>query len=174
MKCGLLTPLLVLAALTVSCKREQRNFNQITPSNAVAEGVQQSDIAPGHSAVRKPNADPYEDSAYYVSEGQSLFASYNCVGCHAHGGGGIGPPLLDAKWIYGSEPQNIYETIVEGRPNGMPSFHGKIPDFQIWEIVAYVRSMSGQLAKDVAPGREDHMNVKKPEQSHAGEHQHQR
>ncbi len=70
----------------------------------------------------------------------------------------MGPPLMDANWIYGSQPQNIHDTIVEGRPNGMPSFRGKIPDQQIWELVAYVRSLGGLLPKDVAPGRDDHMS----------------
>jgi hypothetical protein len=31
------------------------------------------------------------------------------------------------------------------------------------QIAAYVRSMSGLLAKDVAPGRTDHLSAKKPE-----------
>ena len=55
----------------------------------------------------------------------------------------MGPPLMDDEWIYGSEPENIFATIVEGRPNGMPSFRGRIPDYQVWQLVAYVRSMSG-------------------------------
>jgi cytochrome c oxidase cbb3-type subunit 3 len=82
---------------------------------------------------------------------------------------------MDNTWTYGSEPQNIYADIVEGRPNGMPSFRGKIPDQQVWEIVAFVRSMSGQLSKDVAPGRSDEMQGGKPpsstprEQSHGPE-----
>ena len=152
------------------CAREQRNFREVTPSNETGEGVQMSDIAPGHSAERKPNANPYEDSAYAVSQGQQLYEMYNCVGCHFHGGGGIGPPLMDQKWIYGSEPQNIYETIVQGRPNGMPSFRGKIPEMQVWEIVAYVRSMSGQLPKDVSPGRDDHMQTTRPPASTPKEH----
>jgi cytochrome c oxidase cbb3-type subunit III len=156
--------------LLLGCAREQRNFREATPSNETGEGVQMSDIAPGHSADRKPNANPYEDSAYAVSQGKQLYEMYNCVGCHFHGGGGIGPPLMDNKWIYGSEPQNVYETIVEGRPNGMPSFRGKIPEQQLWEIVAYVRSMSGQLPKDVSPGREDHMYSKRPEASTPKEH----
>jgi cytochrome c oxidase cbb3-type subunit 3 len=167
--------LAILAAASlligVGCRREKRNFREATPSNATAEGVQMSDIAPGHSAVRMPNANPYSDSAYSVSEGKRLYEMYNCVGCHAHGGGGIGPPLLDNRWIYGSEPQNIYDTVTEGRPNGMPSFRGKIPEFQMWEIVAYVRSMSGQLPKDVSPTREDHMAGKRPEASTPKEHE---
>ena len=161
----------IAAMLFIGCAREQRNFREATPSNVADEGVQMSDIAPGHSAERKPNANPYEDSAYSVSQGKQLYEMYNCVGCHFHGGGGIGPPLLDAKWIYGSEPQNVFDTIVEGRPNGMPSFRGKIPESQIWEIVAYVRSMSGQLPKDVSPGREDHMYGKRPAASTPKEHQ---
>ncbi len=46
----------------------------------------------------------------------------------------------------------------------------KIPESQVWEIVAYVRSMSGQLPKDVSPGREDHMYTKRPEASTPKEH----
>jgi cytochrome c oxidase cbb3-type subunit 3 len=72
---------------------------------------------------------------------------------------------MDDKWLYGERPENIYATIVEGRPNGMPSFRGKIPNQQVWQLVAYVRSMSGQLSKDVSPGRDDNMNVKPSEQS---------
>jgi cytochrome c oxidase cbb3-type subunit 3 len=157
--------------LVAGCAREQRNFRQATPSNETGQGVQMSDIAPGHSAMREPNANPYSNSAFAVSQGERLYEMYNCVGCHFHGGGGIGPPLMDNQWIYGSEPQNIYATIVEGRPNGMPSFRGKIPEFQIWELVAYVRSMSGQLPKDVSPGREDHMNTTRPPASTPKEHQ---
>ena len=76
----------------------------------------------------------------------------------------MGPPLMDDKWIYGSEPHNIFETIVQGRPNGMPAFGNKIVTDQVWQIVAYVRSMSGQLRKDVAPGRGDDMQVRSQEQ----------
>ena len=82
----------------------------------------------------------------------------NCVGCHFHGGGGIGPPLMDEKWIYGADPAQVFSTIVEGRPNGMPAFRGKLTDEQVWKIAAYVSSLSGQVAKDVAPGRTDDMS----------------
>jgi cytochrome c oxidase cbb3-type subunit III len=174
-----------LLLLNAACERERREFRQ--PSAAVSPGTTpapQSPLEPGSpdpnrvTAMEQPattaGSKPDEQNAYAVSEGKRLYGAYNCVGCHAHGGGGIGPPLMDANWIYGGTPQNIHDTILEGRPNGMPSFRSKIPDFQVWEIVAYVRSMSGQLPKDVAPGRDDHMNVNKPEQSHPGEHQHNR
>ena len=112
-----------------------------------------------------PTENPDEQNAYAVSEGKRLYEQYNCSGCHFHGGGGIGPPLMDDKWVYGGDPANIFFTIVEGRPNGMPSFRGKIPDSEVWELAAYVRSMSGQLRKDVSSGRDDHMYAKPSEQS---------
>jgi cytochrome c oxidase cbb3-type subunit 3 len=77
----------------------------------------------------------------------------------------MGPPLMDDKWIYGSAPEDIFETIVQGRPNGMPAFGNKIVSDQVWQIVAYVRSMSGLLRKDVAPGRSDDMYVRSQEQA---------
>ena len=100
-----------------------------------------------------------------MSEGKRLFTWMNCSGCHAQGGGGMGPPLMDDRWIYGSQPEQIFATIVEGRPNGMPSFRGKLPDHQVWQIVAYVRSLSGNVSRDAAPTRDDHMSAKQQEQS---------
>jgi cytochrome c oxidase cbb3-type subunit 3 len=100
-----------------------------------------------------------------MSEGKRFYEAYNCVGCHAHGGGGMGPPLMDEKWIYGHEPQQVYATIVEGRPNGMPSFRGKIANDQLWEIVAYVRSLSGLTNQWAANARDDHMKGPPPPNS---------
>ena len=39
-----------------------------------------------------------------IAEGQRLYNAFNCVGCHAHGGGAIGPALMDDLWIHGSDP----------------------------------------------------------------------
>ena len=156
----------VLLALTLTaCEREERNF-RTWPPDALPDGaVSQSQLQAGPQ-VREPTIhNDYEDEAYATAQGKWLFSQMNCVGCHAHGGGGIGPPLMDSEWIYGSTPENVFATIVEGRPNGMPSFRGKIGTDQIWQLVAYVRSMSGLLPKDVAPGRSDHMQVRSQEQA---------
>jgi cytochrome c oxidase cbb3-type subunit 3 len=65
---------------------------------------------------------------------------------------------MDDRWIYGGSIENVVATIREGRPNGMPSFRGKVPDDQIWQLAAYVRSMSGNVPKDAAPARNDDMH----------------
>jgi cytochrome c oxidase cbb3-type subunit 3 len=98
-----------------------------------------------------------------LSDGKRLYKWFNCSGCHANGGGAIGPALMDDRWIYGADPRDIYITIVDGRPNGMPSFRGRIPAAQVWQIVGYVRSLSGLVPRASAPGRDDDMRVGKPE-----------
>lgn len=153
-----------------ACKREHRIFDPGTAASQPADATPLSEVGAGSSPPpgNAPNA--IAESAYAVGEGKRLYQAYNCVGCHANGGGAIGPALMDSEWIYGSSLEQIHSTIVQGRPNGMPSFAGKIPDYQVWEIAAYVRSMSGQLPSDVAPSRSDHMPMVVPEQSRPKEH----
>jgi cytochrome c oxidase cbb3-type subunit 3 len=87
----------------------------------------------------------------------------NCVGCHSHGGGGMGPALKDDEWRYGGRIDQIAASIAEGRPNGMPSWRGKLTDDQIWKLAAYVRSLSGQPSKDAVSSRGDAMSGPTPE-----------
>jgi len=171
-----LTLIVLASALSpCGCRREARTFR---PSPASAEDLRWtslSELHPGPALAAGsmgPFAAPaghvvngYEENAYALSEGKRLFSAFNCTGCHAHGGGDIGPPLLDDRWIYGSEPEQVFSTIVEGRPNGMPSFGARIPAYQIWWLTAYVRSMSGLVNKNAAPGRDDHMKSNPPENS---------
>ncbi len=98
-----------------------------------------------------------------MAEGQFLYTRMNCVGCHAHGGGGMGPALMDDKWRYGGRIDQIAATIAEGRPNGMPAWRGRLTDDQIWKLAAYVRSLSGQLGKDVVSSRGDEMSNTAPQ-----------
>ena len=147
---------LALLSSVNGCDREQRRFRENPPS-ASPSNVRVSALQPGTMVDTTHVAGPYDNNAWAVSEGQRLFGWYNCSGCHANGGGGMGPPLMDDTWIYGSSPENIYNTIVQGRPNGMPSFAGKIPTPQIWMLVAYVRSLSAQNSTGARTARSDHM-----------------
>jgi len=155
--------LLTLSA--TSCKREERVLRVEPPNADAVESVAVSALFPGAQPTTGPVNNDYEKNAYALAEGKRLFAQYNCSGCHANGGGGMGPPLIDDEWLYGYEPQQVYATILQGRPNGMPSFMGKIPDYQIWELAGYVRSMSGLAPSAAAPGRNDDMHGPPPENS---------
>jgi cytochrome c oxidase cbb3-type subunit III len=156
--------LLAASLLLTACKREQRQLRQSPQaSQRSSSTVQLSDLEPGNVTPDVTVRNDAEEKAFDLNEGKRLFTWYNCSGCHANGGGGMGPPLMDDYWIYGSEPENIRSTIIEGRPNGMPAFGGKIPDYQIWQLAAYVRSMSGLAPKFASPSRSDHIQVNSPE-----------
>jgi cytochrome c oxidase cbb3-type subunit 3 len=154
-----------LVAGMLACDREARRFREVPPTVTASSAVSTGEpLQPG-----VPRPDPevinvYESNAYAISEGKRLFSQWNCVGCHSHGGGGMGPPLMDSEWIYGSAPENIVATIIEGRPNGMPSFRNRISNQQLWQLAAYVRSLAGLTPKAASSGRDDNMQVKRDEQ----------
>jgi cytochrome c oxidase cbb3-type subunit III len=150
-----MSSLLALAA----CHRENRYFTPPQQSDVPPAQVSMSGLVAGESSLqfREQQRREYEENAYHVGEGKRLFSWFNCHGCHANGGGDSGPPLMDDRWIYGGEIDEIYLTIVQGRPNGMPAFGGKIPSQQIWQLAAYVRSMGGHGPKAARPGRDEHM-----------------
>lgn len=148
------TVCLTLAA----CNRENRNLDAGAAQSGPS-AVRVSDLQPGPArpAPTDPRADDYEGNATHIANGQRYYKWFNCSGCHFNGGGGIGPPLMDDKWRYGGSMEQIYQSIEEGRPNGMPTFRGKIPEQQIWEIAAYVRTLSGNADKLAAPSRPEGM-----------------
>lgn len=151
---------LALLVTCIACERERRDF---TSRSGVANTTRLTDLQAGEPALPPAVDSPYRDNAYGLSEGKRLYSWFNCVGCHQHGGGAIGPALMDHRWIYGSRPEQIFSTIMQGRPNGMPSFAGRLTEQQAWELVAYVQSLSGDVPKDAAPTRNDDMATSQPE-----------
>ena len=114
-------------------------------------------FVPGAVSVEpKINIPAMDDAA--AQRGMKAFTAFNCVGCHmGNGGGGMGPALSNRAFIYGSEPANIYLTIVQGRPRGMPAWGAVLPNEIVWDLVAYVRSISNapvgkEWGTTVAPG----------------------
>jgi cytochrome c oxidase cbb3-type subunit III len=157
---------LALAMTLGACQREDRDYRPDPAVGDVEPQITMSSNTPGPSVPTAEASEQgirYEANAYQISQGKQFYTWFNCNGCHANGGGGSGPPLMDDSWIYGSSIDNIVRTILEGRPNGMPSFRGKLTDDQVWQIAAFVRSMSGNVPSDAAPGRNDDLSPHPPE-----------
>jgi cytochrome c oxidase cbb3-type subunit III len=161
--------LLVSCAVAVpvlSCEREARRFRDTAQTTTQPDATPLTTLAPGGPRAEMNIDSPFHGNAYAIAEGKRLFTAFNCNGCHASAGGGsIGPALRDDKWIYGYSPSQIYSTIVQGRPDGMPSFGGRIPDQQVWQLVAYVESLSAAQPRDAAPSRTDDLQAAKAETS---------
>ncbi|HKU59946.1 MAG TPA: c-type cytochrome, partial [Gemmatimonadales bacterium] len=95
---------------------------------------------------------PYAGNVAAAATGRQLFVGFNCAGCHSgYAGGGMGPSLRDSLWIYGSSDQQIFSTIAEGRPYGMPAWGGRLPDDLIWKLVTYIRTLNTPAEPDKPP-----------------------
>ena len=128
------------------------------PGGMIVEDVRLVPIVPGQAAASHPRStNPFAGDARAVNEGRRLYNWMNCVGCHFEGGGGMGPPLMDDDWIYGGEPAQIFDSIVNGRPAGMPAFGDKLVAEEIWRIVAYVETLNpgGGGRESSGSGREE-------------------
>jgi cytochrome c oxidase cbb3-type subunit III len=144
---------LLLAAVTVAgCDIFGRPASEYSAAAAPPSGtvtvpyVQTTEFQAGREVRYAQMQNPFADA---VHEGERYYMAFNCAGCHGGlGGGGIGPPFLVERFIYGSQPANIFQSIVQGRPHGMPAYGGKAPDEVIWKIVAYVQSLAEPYQQD--------------------------
>lgn len=137
-----------------ACQHSQggSTTNQVAsglPSEDMVGSVPLGQIAgqPSLSVAALSIANPYEGNAEAVQQGKQLYIKMNCAGCHAYNGkGNMGPDLTDTEWRYGGLPVQIYKTIRDGRPQGMPAWGVALPPDEIWKLVAYIQSLGGTVS----------------------------
>ena len=138
---------LLLAA--PACRKDDET--QLLPPTATSQQgmpVVTSDIIAAGGGPDGAAKNPYADDEHALTAGRDLYMSMNCAGCHGtEGGGGMGPPFADADWIYGSDPENIVQSILQGRPNGMPAFGATLPATEAWKIATYVKQLGAAAEK---------------------------
>jgi cytochrome c oxidase cbb3-type subunit III len=86
---------IAIALVLTSCEREYRQFRAVPPAAEEVRTIRMGELQVGSAAPAPAMKNPYDDNAYAISEGKRLYVWFNCVGCHFHGGGGIGPALMD-------------------------------------------------------------------------------
>jgi cytochrome c oxidase cbb3-type subunit 3 len=121
------------------------------PGDGVLASVPLGDLSGARNdALKWSIRNPYANDPAAIREGERLFGQMNCAGCHGYDlTGGMGPDLTDGFWRYGGTPSEIFKSIHDGRPKGMPAWGGMLADEDIWRITAYIQSMGGA----VPPGR---------------------
>jgi cytochrome c(L) len=100
------------------------------------------------NAVQKLN--PFTGKADAIQQGRTLYLQQGCSGCHGvMGGGGMGAPLLDDVWKFGSDDASVFKIIKgEVAQQTMPKIWGHLPDDDVWKMIAYIRSIyQGDPAK---------------------------
>jgi cytochrome c oxidase cbb3-type subunit 3 len=147
----------VIGAAAWLVTNRQQTENRVTVS--YPEGVAAA-VPLGIAAGQQPNIavntnNPLSSDPTAVDEGKKLFTQMNCAGCHGYTAkGGMGPDLTDTAWRYGGRPIDIYKSIYEGRPQGMPAWGSSLPPATIWQLVAYIQSLGGTFpaVADLAHG----------------------
>ncbi len=136
------------SAVSASSTTSQQNVSYLAVAGDSLRFIQHDENLPaGFPASIKPIAvkNPYEGDKKAISTGSQLFVAYNCLDCHgAEGSGAMGPSFQDGRWHFGGSPGEVFESIYQGRPDGMPAWGGRITNDQIWMLTAYVRSLSSK------------------------------
>jgi mono/diheme cytochrome c family protein len=103
--------------------------------------------------------DPYKDTqADIVAQGETLFRSYSCSGCHGGtGGGGMCPPVTNDTWVYGGDDDTLFRLVTLGSDElqkngytrtGRENVVGPMPPFgsivkssdDLFKIIAFIRA----------------------------------
>lgn len=87
---------------------------------------------------------PEENIPGAAERGMSYFVGMNCIGCHGpNAGGAMGPQLSnDKRFRFGPHPAQHYTVISHGAPAGMPAWGDVLPNVVVWDIVAYIETLS--------------------------------
>ncbi len=122
------------------------------PSEGNLSRVAIGDLAgAGNNSFETSIKNPYTNDPAAIKAGHELFVNMNCAACHGYDlKGGMGPSLIDTYWRYGGSPADIYKSIFEGRPQGMPAWGRSIPPVEIWKVVAYIQAKGGTFPAGLA------------------------
>ena len=112
----------------------------------IAEGV-----AVTQTRVTK---NPLEGDKEAIRDGGAMFRS-RCAGCHGPDARGDRGPDLTGLWASGASDDRIFQSVRQGVPGTeMPAADpSRVPDRDIWQVLAYVRTLAGSATGNAAVGR---------------------
>ena len=140
----LLSRFLLAAGAVTGCQREERDTR---PYSRLGDGDQPVAVTTLEPGGQRPDtsdskAGEFEANAFHMAEGKRLFLLVQLLRMPCQWRRRNGPcsdgRKMDLRQL---DREASTPRFVDGRPNGMPTFRNKIPDDQIWEISAYVRSL---------------------------------
>ena len=109
----------------------------------------------GAAAGRPADAqtkNPFESNAPAISNGAAMFRN-RCAGCHGPDAHGYLGPDLTGFWANGGTDERMFSIVRRGVPGTemIGADPQRVPDRDIWQTVAYVRSL-GTVAATPATG----------------------
>jgi len=100
----------------------------------------------GAGATGPAAKNPVEGNASSIENGGRIFLS-RCTGCHGRDGRGFVGPDLTGLWANGATDAQLFQIVQRGVPGTeMPPFDIRSQDIEIWETLAYLKSISSPAA----------------------------
>jgi len=151
--------IIALSVMLCACSHSEGGSSAGPPATGLPSAGEIVAVPMGHiagvtdsAAMARSIPNPYQGNAQAVAAGKSLYIKMNCAGCHAYNAkGNMGPDLTDTYWRYGGLPVQIYQSIHDGRAQGMPAWGAALPPQEIWKLVAYIQSLGGTYSVDGTP-----------------------
>jgi len=137
----------VLLSVAIS---PQADADPELPSASTMAAIPIGDVAGEQQLPQAAGTEnPLVHDARAIEMGKRLYVSMNCADCHGYDAkGAMGPDLTDNYWRYGGTPAAIYNSIAQGRPQGMPAWSSALPPIEIWRLTAYIQSLGGTFPGD--------------------------
>jgi putative heme-binding domain-containing protein len=110
----------------------------------------------GLSAQGLPETNPFEGDAEAILAGMGGFRQ-RCADCHGTDARGVRGPDITQVWSSGRTDQGLFATIRRGVSNTeMPAFTApRTSDREIWQMLAYLRTLATPAPTDPPPGNAD-------------------
>lgn len=132
-----LRPVAVLLLAAAACRHPEDAGPTTRSAIRYDQHVSAGERVPAGDTLHNPVA----GNADAAAQGEKLFSSMNCDGCHGTGATGFAAPsLVDGRWRYGGADAALFHSVFYGRPRGMPAYGGLMSEASIWQLVTYLAS----------------------------------
>ncbi|XSG81035.1 MAG: c-type cytochrome [Methyloligella sp. ZOD6] len=132
-------------------------------TDAAASGGDKAPTEVVESTEQGQLKNPYADDPESVAEeGHKIYMGLGCNGCHGGtGGGGMGPPLTNPIWVYGSDGDTLFRFVTLGSDGyqkeynatrkGSENVVGPMPPMgganiesadDLWKVISWIRTIN--------------------------------
>jgi putative heme-binding domain-containing protein len=101
--------------------------------------------------AKLPEKNPLEGDADAIKNGMGNFRS-RCADCHGMDARGVRSPDLTQVWASGRTDDGLFRTIRYGVPNTEMAANPRLPDHEIWQLLAYLRTLAAPAPSDPPRG----------------------
>jgi cytochrome c oxidase cbb3-type subunit 3 len=107
------------------------------------------------SAQDAPAGNPLSGNADAIRFGTALYRA-RCADCHGMDARGVRAPDLTQVWVSGRTDDGLFKTVKGGVPGTEMPANPRMFDQEIWQVLAYLRTLAASAPNDPPKGNAEH------------------